>query len=74
MKSLVISLKELLKALEIALKIFKNAKKILMEDPPKNLIQVMMVIFLLHKAHQWIYKMHQKEDVPKEEGIFIEPL
>jgi hypothetical protein len=40
----------------------------------KEFISCCEATFLLHQAHQWIYKMQQKEEVTKEGGDYIEAL
>jgi hypothetical protein len=68
------SIERNLECLATPLERFQNLKKILMVTPPKNLFHVMMLLFLLHQAHQWIFKMQQKGEVPKEGSGCIESL
>ena len=49
-----------------------KSQKILMVTPPKNYVHVMMLIFLLHQDHEWIFKMQLKEDIPKQRNSYIE--
>jgi hypothetical protein len=74
MNALVILLKEISNALTTPLKGFKNFKKSYIMTPLRSFFHVMMLLYLLHQAHQWIFMTQQKEQVPKEEGDFIEPL
>jgi hypothetical protein len=74
MNSLVIPLKELSNALATPLKGFKNIKKSYIMTPLRSFFHVMMFLYLLHLAHQWIYKIQQKEELSKEGGDCIESL
>jgi hypothetical protein len=71
MNSLAISLKKFLKSQETPLERFKNLKKILTAAPQKNLFHVVMILYLLHHAHQWIFKTQQREEIPKEGDNYI---
>jgi hypothetical protein len=66
MNSMAITLKEILKALEIPLEKFRNLKKIYIMTPMRSFFHFMMLIYIIHQDHQWICKTHQKEQVPKE--------
>jgi hypothetical protein len=57
MNSLVIPLKELSNSMETPLTGFKNITKSYIMTPLMSFFHVMMLLYLLHQAHQWIYKI-----------------
>jgi hypothetical protein len=61
-------------SLETPLERLKNIKKMYISTPMKNSIHVMMLLYLLHLSHQWFQEMNKKEQLPKEEGDYIEAL
>jgi hypothetical protein len=61
-----ITLKEILKALEIPLEKFRNLKTIYIMTPMRIFFHFMMLLYIIHQDHQWICKTHQKEQVRKE--------
>jgi hypothetical protein len=60
------SIEKTLKGLVIPLEGLKNLKKLFIVAPPKNFIHVVMLLYLLHQAHQWIFNMWKREEIPKE--------